>query len=180
MCTKLLAKRTNQGYISCFGSNSEAQFRNLAIFLRFYVKSIFISVESQNLLFWQFQHLWILILVSFCILSGLKFTKKSEFWASKTVKMAVFYSISAIVDSTQIIRFVCGHSEEIRNFLSRNSWTKIHGSTIFTWGVTNFSFTLKVTHSQCGNLIDLLPLKFQKFILTLFWQRFRECNISTR
>ena len=50
---------------------------NLAIFqpLRFYMKSISASLEYRNLLFWQLQHLWNLILVNFCTLYKLNLTK---------------------------------------------------------------------------------------------------------
>ena len=43
--------------------------------LGFYVKSSFVSLKSLDLQLWQFQHLWILVLVNFCILSELKCTK---------------------------------------------------------------------------------------------------------
>ena len=52
-----------------------------------YVNSILVSVEFQNLLFRQFQHIWILGLVDFCILSGLKLAKY------QIVKIAVIKSL---------------------------------------------------------------------------------------
>ena len=50
---------------------------------KFHVKSISVSLESKNVLFWQLQHLWNLDLVSFLHFVGAEIDLDSKFLASK-------------------------------------------------------------------------------------------------
>ena len=42
-------------------SNHSLEILEFFCHLQFYVKSIFVILKAQNLLFWQFQHFWILV-----------------------------------------------------------------------------------------------------------------------
>ena len=66
----------------------DPQCGNETIFLplRFYVKSNFVRLKSQNLLFQQFQQLWVLLLVNYCILSELKLAKYQNLKPVKLTK----------------------------------------------------------------------------------------------
>ena len=70
----------------------EIQIRNFLLLI-FYVKLIFVSLKSQNLLFWLFWHLLILVLVDLCILSELRFGRYEIFRASKMVKITIFETL---------------------------------------------------------------------------------------
>ena len=119
------------------------QCGNLAIFLPliFYVKSISVSLESQNLLFWQFYHLWNLVLISFCILSDLKLTKNQN---SQPLKLA----------KCQFLRLYI-----LLKLISRkNEWQK--NSEISTLcGSSWLLFTLLLIFHICNQLEENLSTK---------------------